>query len=264
MNICLNGADCLFSLAEFTPLFWVLAIIATLITGISKSGFAGSMGIIAVPLLSLAISPIQAAAIMLPLMLVMDYFSVRIWWGKHDSELLWRLLPAALIGVFIGYLSFDHLNAATLKLQLGILSLAFAIWGLLKGSYLTIFTTNLAGRVFSAMAGFTSFVAHAGGPPWNAHLIPLKLPRETYLATSAVFFTSVNLVKLLPYGLLNQLHINNLFLTLVLIPIAWLGVKLGVVIQHHLNDQIFYQIILIILIVIGIKLTLDSTGIIFS
>lgn len=239
---------------EYPLSFWLLAIIGVLITGISKSGFAGGIGVIAVPLLSLSVSPMQAAAIMLPLLLIMDYFSMRIWWGKQDAVILKLLIPPALLGIVVGYLLFDHLNETSLKLQLGILSLVFAIWGLTKGIKLRIFKTNTAGRFFASIAGFTSFIAHAGGPPFNAYMIPLKLPKEAYLATSVIFFGIINLVKVLPYAMLNQLSFSNLQVAILLIPIAWIGVKLGVIIQKYLNDDLFYKIILWMLMGIGIKL----------
>lgn len=243
---------------ETSLTFWCLAIVGVLLTGISKSGFAGGIGVIAVPLLSLSISPITAAALMLPLLIVMDFFSVKAWLGKQDTALLKLLLLPAIVGIGVGYLMFGSLNENHLKLMLGILSLAFALWGLFNGLDKFALKQKWAGRIFSGIAGFTSFVAHAGGPPVNMYLIPLKLPRETFLATSVMFFAAVNAVKLVPYIALNQFNADNLKVAAILIPIAWIGVRLGLVIQRYLNDKLFYRIILIMLLIIGAKLISDS------
>jgi len=238
--------------------FWVLAGIGVLITGISKSGFAGGIGVITVPLLALQIGPIKAAAIMLPLLIIMDALSVRAWWGKQLNAQLKVLLPTAVFGIFCGYLIFDYLNDEVLRIVLGALSISFACWGLLKGGALARFTSPVVGRVCGAVAGFTSFLAHAGGPPLNFYLIPQQLPREQFLATAVVFLASINLVKLVPYMALGQINSDNLLIGVILAPIAWIGVKLGLSIQRRLNDQLFYRIILIMLAIVGAKLMWDG------
>lgn len=243
---------------EHSVVFWLITITGVLITGISKSGFAGGIGVVTVPLLSLVMSPIQAAAIMLPLLIVMDIFSVRAWWGHQVKRYLQLLIPAAAVGILVGFLLFEYLNENMLKLQLGILSLIFALWGLLKRIEHFTFTSDWSGRIFGAIAGFTSFVAHAGGPPVNIYFIPQKLPREQFLATAVVFYAAINLVKLLPYALLGQLNFTNLGIGLMLVPFAWVGVKLGLVIHKYLNDKLFYKLILIMLLVIGLKLIADA------
>ncbi|MBQ0757119.1 MAG: sulfite exporter TauE/SafE family protein [Amphritea sp.] len=238
--------------------FWSIAVIGVLITGISKSGFAGGIGVITVPLLALQIGPLRAAALMLPLLIIMDILSVRAWWGKQVKALLWLLLPPAAVGIGIGYLLFDYLNDQILRMILGWMSILFGLWGLLKGMKLGRFTSPWVGRVCGGVAGFTSFLAHAGGPPLNFYLIPQQLPREKFLATAVLFLASINLMKLVPYIALGQINSDNLVIGIVLAPIAWLGVKLGLKIQHLLNDVLFYRIILVLLMLVGIKLITDA------
>jgi len=167
-------------------------------------------------------------------------------------------LPTAVFGIFCGYLIFDYLNDEVLRIVLGALSISFACWGLLKGGALARFTSPVVGRVCGAVAGFTSFLAHAGGPPLNFYLIPQQLPREQFLATAVVFLASINLVKLVPYMALGQINSDNLLIGVILAPIAWIGVKLGLSIQRRLNDQLFYRIILIMLAIVGAKLMWDG------
>jgi uncharacterized protein len=238
-------------------MFWVLATIGVFITGISKSGFAGGIGVISVPLLAMQIGPIRAAALMLPLLLLMDFFSVKAWWGKQINEYLKQLLPASMLGIFIGYLLFDYLDDRILTFLLGIFSILFSLYGLMNGAKFKHQSTPLVGKISGLIAGFSSFLAHAGGPPLNYYLIPLKLPRAQYLGTAVVFFASINTAKLLPYALLGQINFENLLIGLILAPIAWLGIRAGLIIQHRLNDEVFYKSILVMLFIVGVKLILD-------
>ncbi|NQZ29938.1 MAG: sulfite exporter TauE/SafE family protein [Oceanospirillaceae bacterium] len=237
-----------------TYLFWLLAVPAVLITGISKSGFAGGIGVIAVPMLALQIGPLRAAAIMLPLLIFMDVLSVKAWWGKQRNDLLRLLVPPAVTGIVLGYLLYDFFNEQILMLSLGIMSVTFALWGLLKGIKLDTAAHPLIGRICALVAGLTSFIAHAGGPPLNFYLLPLKLSKEDFLATAVYFFTVINLVKLVPYAVLGQLNTDNLMVGLMLAPVAWLGVKLGLVIQKKIDQALFMNIILSMLLIIGLKL----------
>ena len=243
---------------EQSVVFWLVAIAGVVLTGISKSGFAGGIGIATVPILSLVMSPVQAAAIMLPLLILMDGFSLKAWWGQQSNHYLGLLIPPAIAGIVAGYLLFEYLNEEMLKLVLGVMSLLFALWGLGNGMQLVTFGSRLAGRLFGAIAGLTSFVAHAGGPPVNIYLLAKKLPKAQFLATAVIFFAVINVVKLVPYAMLNQFNTDNLLIAALLMPFGWVGVRLGLVIQRKLNDKVFYRIILVLLLAIGIKLIADA------
>ncbi|MCG2580585.1 MAG: sulfite exporter TauE/SafE family protein [Marinobacter sp.] len=243
---------------EYTATFWVLAVIGVFITGISKSGFAGGIGVVTVPLLALEIGPLKAAAIMLPVLLAMDYLSVRAWWGQQINGQLKLLLPASVCGIVTGWILYDFLNEQVLNLVLGITAIMFALWGLFKGVEIRGIPATVLGPVCGAIAGFTSFVAHAGGPPLNIYLVTQQLPRKQFLATAVMFFASINLIKVIPYLALGQINPDNLLVALILFPVAWIGVKAGLVLQQWLNDQIFYRVILIFLLAIGIRLVFGN------
>ncbi|WP_246624941.1 sulfite exporter TauE/SafE family protein [Oceanobacter mangrovi] len=240
--------------------FWLLAAVAVLLTGISKSGFAGGVGVVAVPLMALYIDPRQAAAIMLPLLLVMDYFSMRIWWGQQNRFQFKRLIGPAAIGILIGYLIYDWLDAGVIRLLLGLLSIAFAAWGFASGVKLGVARTGNAwlARICGCVTGFTSFMAHAGGPPLNLYLLPLRLPRPEYLATVVMTIACINVIKLVPYALLGQLNLDNIAISLLLMPLAWIGVRYGVRLQAVISDVWFYRLIYSALGLIGLKLLFDS------
>ncbi|WP_137224979.1 sulfite exporter TauE/SafE family protein [Shewanella sp. MEBiC00475] len=236
------------------PLFWLVAIPAVLITGMSKSGFAGGAGGLTVPLLALAISPAAAAAVMLPLLVYMDFLNVKSWWNKQSNSQLLILLPSAIVGIIVAYLLFDHLNEQYLRGILGIISFGFGLYGLTLGEWSQRKPSPLIGRICGTIAGFTSFVAHAGGPPLNAYLIPLRLDKTKYLGTAVMFFAVVNAVKLIPYAMLGQINLSNLTVSAMLAPIAWIGVRLGLRIQDKVNDRQFKKIILSLMIVVGLRL----------
>jgi len=239
--------------------FIVLMIVAVLITGISKSGFAGGVGVVAVPLISLKASPTFAVAIMLPLLIVMDVFSLRAWWRHRVGTLLWLMFPPAVLGVAVGYLTYGLFDDDLLKVLLGIFSILFGLWGLLKPFRGRVMPTWIGG-LCGGIAGFTSFIAHAGGPPLNFYLLQRRLSKEEFLGTAVVFLAATNLVKLVPYGLLGLLSVENLTVALVMIPVAWLGVRLGLVIQKRLSGELFFRIILTLLMLLGIRLIVDGAG----
>lgn len=236
-----------------------LIIVAVLITGISKSGFAGGVGVVAVPLISLKASPAFAVAVMLPLLIVMDVFSVRAWWRHRVGSVVWLMLPPAVLGVVAGYLTYGVFNENVLKVLLGVFSILFGLWGLFKPRFDRA-APDWVGRLSGGVAGFTSFIAHAGGPPLNFYLLQCRLSKEQFLGTAVVFLAATNLVKLVPYSLLGLLNVENLTLALLMIPVAWLGVRLGLVIQKRLSGEVFFRIILTLLILLGVRLIIDGIG----
>lgn len=228
--------------------------VAVVLTGISKSGFAGAIGGITVPLMSLVLSPALAAALLLPILIIADALSLRQWWGQHSMHHLKLLLPAALLGIVLGYISFGWLDETGLRLLLGIITLLFALNMLLKLVNQSRLTSPFAGRVLGALSGFTSFVAHAGGPPLNMYLLPQQMAKSQYLATAVVFFAVVNLLKLPPYLLLGQLNTTLFGYALLSLPLVWLGVKLGIVLQHKFSEKAFYHLISISMLLLGLRL----------
>ncbi|MDH4189368.1 MAG: sulfite exporter TauE/SafE family protein [Betaproteobacteria bacterium] len=242
------------------PIFYLLAVPVVLLTGISKTGIPGLFGGMAVPLLALAISPTQAAAVMLPVLCVIDLFGLRAFRGVYDRRNLPIMLCGLLIGVLIGALIFGLVRQDLLRLAIGSIAIVFALNNILG------WTRNRPpsqpswprGVFWSALSGCTSYLAHAGAAPMMAYLLPQRLDRRVYVGTTVWFFFASNYAKILPYALLGQLDTTNLATGLVLLPLIPLGVKLGVMIQGRLNDQVFYRISYWALLGIGIKLIYDG------
>ena len=255
------------SLILFEPSFYLLAAIVVLLPGMSKGGFAGGLGTLAVPLLTLAIDPRVAAAIMLPILVCMDFVSLATYRKYCDRAILMTLVPAAIVGIIIGTLTFQLMSAQFIRLIIGLLSLyiggQFFVkrWrktDLSKGSLPSPAPSPKKGRLWGCVSGFTSFVAHAGGPPLSIYLLPLRLDKSVMVGTSVVFFTLINAAKLIPYAWLGQLTNEHLLTSLVLLPLAPIGVRLGVYLHQRVTEDFFYWLSYSLLALVGIKLISES------
>jgi uncharacterized membrane protein YfcA len=244
------------------PWFYAVAIPAVLLTGISKSGFGGALGVVSVPILALVVSPVQAAAILLPILCLMDLMGLWAYRGKWALGELRLLLPAALLGIAAGTLLFGVVNVAILRLVLGSMALVFAVhyWMQLKAPTggQPPGVSRAIGIVSGAAAGFTSFIAHAGGPPLHMYLLRRSLDKTTFVATTVTFFTAVNYVKLVPYAWLGQLAVDNLKTSLVLAPLAPVGIALGIWLHKRVPDRHFFRIACLFLFVLSLKLISDG------
>lgn len=243
------------------PLFYLAAIPAVLLFGIAKGGFGGGLGVLSVPLMSLVVLPVQAAAILLPILCLMDLVSLWAYRGKWVWPELYWLLPASLIGIAAGTLLYGHMSPQVIRLMLGIVAISFTLhhWiaNRLGGPDRKFFPRSV-GILAAATSGFTSFVAHAGGPPLGMYLLRRGLDRTRFVATTTVFFAVVNYIKLLPYGWLGQLDPANLATSLVLAPLAPIGVGTGVWLHNRVSDRLFYQFAYGMLFVVGCKLMFDG------
>lgn len=241
------------------PLFYLTAMVAVLVVGIAKGGLAGGIGIIGVPLMALSVGPVRAAAIMLPILMVMDLIAVRAYWKKWDRGNLLYLLPGAVIGTLVGWTFFKFMTADWLRLMVGLIAVGYSssfFLGRQKGDGKK--ANNLAAIFWGSLAGFTSFSIHAGGPPLHSYLLPQKLDRTVFQATTVGFFFIVNWLKLGPYYLLGQLDFSNLMTSLVLLPLAPVGIYCGTLLHYRINTTVFYKIVYLSLFAIGIKLIWDG------
>lgn len=241
------------------PWFYAAAVPAVLVFGISKGGFPG-VSVISIPLMALVIPPVQAAAIMLPILCVMDVVTVWAFRGRWVLPELRVLLPGALAGIGIGTLTFGLLNSDAIKLIVGAIALVFTLHRWLDGRstgrrpYAPWHLGVLAG----IGAGFTSFIAHAGGPPFSVYLLRRPLDKTQFVATAAVFFAVVNYVKLAPYAWLGQLSGDNLLQSAVLAPLAPVGVVAGVWLHRRASEPAFFRIAYFFLFLVGLKLIRDG------
>lgn len=242
-----------------------LTIIAVIIVGISKGGLGGGLGMLGVPIMALVMSPLQAAAIMLPILCVMDLMALKAYWKGWSKLHLFRLLPAAILGILLGTLSFQYFNDDLIRVLIGLIAVGFTLNHWFKPVRFIQRKPGLfSGLFWGGTAGFTSFVAHAGGPPINVYLLPQQLDKSLYQATTVFFFLVVNYVKLIPYAFLGQFNTDNLNISLFMLPVAALGVWLGIIIHHKIPDQLFFRIAYILLFLTGLKLIYDGLSTLFT
>ncbi len=246
------------------PWFYALAIPAVLLFGISKGGFGGGLGVMAVPLMALVISPVQAAAILLPILCVMDLVALWKFRGKWIWPELRVLLPASLVGILAGTLLFEYLSASLVRLIVGVIAIAFTLHFWINkqrsnSEQLASYPRSY-GVVGASVAGFTSFIAHAGGPPISMYLLRRPLNRTDFAATTIVFFAVVNYVKLIPYTWLGQLDTDNLATSAALVVLAPIGVLIGAWLHKRVSDKTFFAFVYLLLLVVGLKLVYDGIG----
>ena len=247
------------------PLFYAVAIPAVILVGLAKGGFVGALAMLGVPLMTLVISPVQAAGILLPLLIAMDVFALWTYRGVYHALNLKILIPAAILGIFIGWLTAAYVSEAHVRLIVGIVALLFTLdyWIGWRGAGQPGPDT-LKGGFWGTIAGFTSFVSHAGGPPLQMYLLPQRLEPRMFVGTSVIFFTVVNWIKVIPYAALGQLDTTNLTTSLVLAPLAPLSIFAGAWLVKVLNVETFYRLAYLAIFVIALKLIWDGASAVFG
>lgn len=246
------------------PAFYAVAIPAVIIVGLSKGGFSG-IGTIATPMIALVVSPIQAAAILLPILIVMDATALAAYRRSYDAPTLRILIPSAILGIGFGWLIAAYIDADAVRIIIGAIALTFTLdyWfgrrpGQPAGQHLA------KGVLWGSLAGFTSFVSHAGSPPYQMYTLPLKLDHRVFAGTSVVLFAIINAVKLVPYSFLGQFSTENLATSAVLMPLAPVSTYVGVWLVKRVSKVLFYRIMYVFLFALSLKLLWDGGSAFFA
>lgn len=234
----------------------VFAFVVALL-GLSKGGLAG-MGFMAMPTLLMIMKPAAAAGLILPILIIQDALSLWIYRGQWDVGNLKVLLPGALIGIVVGLLSFAIMPERALLFVLGSVTLAFAVRGLISHQVPAKVPHPAVGVALGAVSGFTSTILHQGGPPFQIYMIPQRLPRDVFIGTTVVFFSTLNLLKLPGFIVLGQLTWPNLAIALAAAPWALFMTWVGAKIVRRIAVERFYTIIHWLLALVGVKLLTDA------
>jgi hypothetical protein len=238
--------------------FWSVAALSVVLMGLGKGGFSG-LGLVAMLLMALVISPLAAAAIMLPILIVQDVVTVWAYRREADWRLLAVMLPGGLIGIFLGWLLAARIDEAAVRFLVGLIAVVFSLRGWFARPPAAAPRASRPGGLFwGAVAGFTSFVAHAGGPPFQAHVLPLRLAPQIYAGTNTMYFATVNAVKVAPYFLLGQFSPENLSVSAALAPLAIASTFAGVWLIRRISPAPFYRIILALTFAVGCKFVWDA------
>lgn len=237
--------------------YFVLAGLASLLVGLSKGGLP-TIGMLAVPLLSLFMPPLKAAVLLLPIYVISDIVSVWLYRKHFSANNLKILIPAGVLGVLIGWLTASITSDNAVKLIIGCMGVGFCLNTWLRKTAQTKQSINLKkGWFWGTVAGFTSFISHAGGPPFQIFVIPQRLPKLEFAGTATLLFAVINAAKILPYQLLQPYALDDLLQAAELIPFAMLGTLLGAHITKVIADIWFYRLVQAGLFVVSLKLISD-------
>ncbi|GAA2858429.1 hypothetical protein GGQ99_002424 [Aminobacter niigataensis] len=244
------------------PWFYAAAVPAVILVGLSKGGFGGAVGFVGVPLMALVMSPVQAAAILLPILILMDVVSLWSWRGVFDRTILWQMLPGSIVGIGIGWLMASVVTADNVRFIVGAIAFVFvARWiytSLRHGADHKAEPNGIAAAFWGSVAGFTSFVAHVGGPPFQVYTLPLRMDPKVLTGTSVIFFAVTNAIKLVPYFALGQFDTANLTASLALMPLAPLATLAGAWLVRRMRPEIFYPFTYATVAIVALKLLYDG------
>ncbi|NND89392.1 MAG: sulfite exporter TauE/SafE family protein [Granulosicoccus sp.] len=240
------------SLAD--PLLWLLCL-ASLLVGLSKGGLPG-VGMLAVPILSLLISPVVAAVLLLPIFILSDVVAVWLYRRDYSAENLQVLIPAGLLGVLLGWATAAYVSDQVVSFLIGALGITFCLsqWLRRGGRLAPRPVDRRRGLFWGTMSGFTSFVSHAGAPPYQLYMLPQQLPKLVFAGTTTLLFACVNLAKVIPYASLHPYSDTTLWLSAALVPVAGIGTVAGKLLVQALSEKWFYQGVQIALFLISMKL----------
>lgn len=245
--------------------FFLFAIPAVVLIGLAKGGFAG-LGALGTPLMAIGMDdPVRAAAILLPILIAQDVVGVAAFRKSWDGRVLAVMLPGAVVGIALGWLLAAAISSDSVMATLGAISILFGAYRLWveRGGRIAASSNSPAwvGALFGVATGFTSQIAHAGGPPFQMWVMPKKLPRDMFVGTSAIFFAVVNWIKVPAYVALGQFTRANALATLALLPVAIAASLAGVWLVRRVSPERFYTIVYALMIVAGAKLLLDGFGV---
>jgi uncharacterized membrane protein YfcA len=244
-------------------LFYALAVPAVILLGLSKGGFAG-LGALSLPILAMAVSPVRAAAILLPILIVQDVVSVWAFRRSWDGAVLAWMLPGAVIGITLAYLFAAHVDPDAVLGLVGAISIVFGLyrlWLARRGAEVVAARSpGWVGTLAGVVSGFTSQIAHAGQPPFQMWVLPRRLERDVLVGTTAIFFAATNWLKVPAYWALGQFSRANLTTAALLMPVAIVSTFAGVWLVRRVSPARFYGAIYVLMVLVGVKLVWDAVA----
>lgn len=237
--------------------FWIVAAVAAFMMGLSKGGVP-MLAMLSVPLMSLFMDPAMAAGLLLPLYIVADWYAVYLFRKAFSKRILKIMLPGAIAGIVVAFFAVTVVPGDAIKLLvagIGIYYLAGSVRGRLARSAPPPREADVPrGLFWATLTGFTSYISHAGGPPFQAYVLPQKLDKMVYLGTATIFFSVVNLLKVPPYVMAGQITGASLHEAVWLAPFALAGAWSGSRVARMLPEKVFYLLVEVALGVVSLKL----------
>jgi len=243
---------------SFEQFSW-LASVSALLVGLSKGGLP-AIGMLAVPLLSLTMSPVKAAVLLLPIYVISDMVGVWLYRHAYSAANLRILIPAGLAGVFTGWLTAAMVSDRIITLLIGLMGIGFClnVWLRRQANAAAQPAHVGKGWFWGMVAGFTSFISHAGAPPFQVYVLPQKLPKAEFAGTATIVFAAINAAKIWPYQNLRPYSSEALWGAATLVPMALVGTLLGAYLTRRIADVWFYRLVQTGLFVVSLKLVADA------
>ena len=241
------------------PTLLFLLCLASLFIGLSKGGLP-AIAMLSVPLLSLSMSPLTAAALLLPIYILSDMVGVWLYRREFSVSNIRILIPAGVLGVLIGWATAAYISDAMVSLLIGVMGVSFCLytWLFKRASAVATVASTGKGLFWGTLSGFTSFVSHAGAPPFQIYMLPQKLPKMVFAGTTTIVFTVVNLAKIIPYSNLQPYSLSTLKVSAYLLPIAAIGTVIGRQLIQRLSEKWFFLAVQIALFLISIRLIIKG------
>ncbi len=248
------------------PLFVACVVIAAILVGFSKSGLMVSIGALNVPMLTLVMPARDAAGALLPVMIAVDVIALFYYLRYADWHLLWVMLPGSMLGIAVGWLLSSAVDEHSVRLAIGVVTLIFVLDAYLplRKKLASLPPSRFWGTFWGAISGFTSFMSHTGGPPYQIYALPQRQAPVVFAGTAAVFFAITNVAKLIPYYFLGQLEANNLLLSAIMTPIALVSMALGFYLLKRMSPKAFYHLAYGLLFLFSLKLIWDGLSGLFA
>jgi uncharacterized protein len=244
------------------PWFYGVGFLTTFLMAASKGAFGGGLAIIGIPMLALVTDPITAAIIVAPLVAFMDIFALRAFppstWSKPDLK--WLCL-GLVVGIAMGWTFFEVVDKRYVILTIAVVTLGFTLRWFIKDRVDPppphgVQPARALG--LSVVSGFTTFIAHSGGPPVAIYLLGRNLDKTVYAGTTVAIFMLGNFIKLVPFtkmGLERPMALASALVFASIVPFSvWVGKKL----HDRLDQKKLLLWCYSLLAITGLKLLWDS------
>lgn len=247
-------------------LFWFLATLSAIFVGLGKGGLP-VIAVLAVPSLSLVMSPIAAASLLLPVYIVSDVFALLAYRRDYEKKVLKIGVIGMTVGVLIGWATAHIVIDWVVTISIGLMGVLFAMHLIFEASQAKESKEPIRekqGYFWCTIAGFTSFISHSGGPPWQIFTLPLGMSKSVFVGTSVIAFSYCNAIKLVPYYFLGQMDLESITVALYLMLPASLAVYIGVKLVKLIPEKVFFGVVTWALFIISLKLIFDGFRVPFS
>ena len=246
---------------QIEPTYFFYAALGSVLIGLSKGGLP-STGMLAVPVLSLSISPIHATTLLLPIYIISDVVGVWLYRKNFSPFNVKVLTQGGLLGVFVGWLTATVISETLVTFLIGLIGVLFCLYSWVKkvNNDQPKPPKTLPGIFWGSLAGFTSFISHAGAPPFQVYVLPQKLSKADFAGTATLVFAAINLAKILPYQDLRPYQWGDLMDAVYLVPFAIAGTIAGAILTKKIPDKLFFLWVQIGLFAISLKLIWSSLG----